>query len=329
MRAILVNIYPGLLLCKNIPARMVSLVDDKAPPAGGVGFMRKYGTEQARADDQIIILAAGLSTLLAVTLQPLHTGSLLLVHLISVADRLRFAAHDHLAVVKPQDMVAQTPHRIQIVRNIQKRRSSRQKLLHTALAPLAELIVADRQNLIDNQDIRLNHRRHRESKPRLHTGRIILNRRIQEFLDLGEFDYLIKMSLHELPAVPQHSPVQENILPGCHFEVKARAQLDHRSDRPAHPHRPAVRLQNPRDRLEERGLARPVPADQPPRLALLHMKVHILQREELLEHELPLRHLDRVLLQVIYLLVGEIELNRQMVDIYDIPLFHNLLIRHI
>ena len=170
VRAILVYIDPGPLFRKDVPAGVVPLVYHKAPLARRLGFVRKDRAEQARSDDQVIIFAARLRALLSVALEPLHARGLLLVHLVRVADRLRLTAHDHLAVVKPQDMVAQTPHRIQIVRNIQKRRSSRQKLLHTALAPLAELIVADRQNLIDNQDIRLNHRRHRESEPRLHAG---------------------------------------------------------------------------------------------------------------------------------------------------------------
>ena len=204
------------------------------------------------------------------------------------------------------------------MRHIQKRRSAGQHLLHALAAALTEIRVAHRQNLVADQDVRIHHGRDGEAQPRFHPGGIILDRRIQEPLQLGELHDLIKMLFHELPGMAQDRTVEKNVLPRGQLLVKSGAELNHRRDLPAHPHLPLVGLQNTGDRFQKRTLAGAICPDQSPRLALLHMQVNVLQRKKLLEGELMLQPLDRIFFQIVDLHIAKVKADRQMVDIDDI-----------
>ena len=74
-------------------------------------------------------------------------------------------------------------------------RPSPRDVLHLAEALLLELGVADRQHLVDDQDLRLEMRRHGEGEPHVHAARVALDRRVEELLDLGEGDDLVELAL--------------------------------------------------------------------------------------------------------------------------------------
>ena len=67
-------------------------------------------------------------------------------------------------------------------------------LAHLAQAFLLKLGVADRQHLVDDQDLRLQMRRDREGEPHIHAAGIALDRRVEELLDLGEGDDLVELA---------------------------------------------------------------------------------------------------------------------------------------
>ena len=176
---------------------MISLVDHRDALARQPRLPGEDRAEQSRADHEIVhplsLLeqCAVLLQLAAVgihTVRPVHIG---------VAHRIRIALHQHLAVLQPQNMVAQILDRLDIVRHIQKRRTARQHMAHSLIAAFAEIRVTNRQHLVADQDIRIHHGRHGKAKPRLHTGRIILDRRIQEVFQLRELHDLVKMLFHE------------------------------------------------------------------------------------------------------------------------------------
>ena len=62
------------------------------------------------------------------------------------------------------------------------------ELLHAAEAPPLELGVADREHLVDEQDLRLEMGGDRERQPHVHAARVALHRRVDELLDPGELD---------------------------------------------------------------------------------------------------------------------------------------------
>ena len=80
---------------------------------------------------------------------------------------------------------------------------------HLAEALLLELGVADRQHLVDDQDFRLQVRGHGERQPHVHAAGIVLDRRVEELLDLGEGDDLVELAVGSRRGVmPRIAPLR-------------------------------------------------------------------------------------------------------------------------
>ena len=65
-------------------------------------------------------------------------------------------------------------------------------LAHSSQAFLLKPLIAHGEDLIDQQDLRLEVGRDREGQAHVHAARIALHRRIEEFLDLREGDDLVE-----------------------------------------------------------------------------------------------------------------------------------------
>ncbi len=61
-------------------------------------------------------------------------------------------------------------------------------------APLLELRVADAEDFVDDQHVRVEVRRDREAEPRVHPRRVALDRRVDELADAGEVDDLVELA---------------------------------------------------------------------------------------------------------------------------------------
>ena len=79
-------------------------------------------------------------------------------------------------------------------------------VLHLAEALLLEGGVADRQHLVDDQDLRLEVRGHGEGQAHVHAARVVLHRRVDEPLDLGEGDDLVELAVDLLLRMPRIAP---------------------------------------------------------------------------------------------------------------------------
>ena len=88
-----------------------------------------------------------------------------------------------------------------------------------------KLGVADGENLVDDEDFRIQMRRDRKSKARVHAAGITLHRRIDESLDAGEIDDLVKLAGDLRAAHAENGAVEEHVFPAAEFGVKARANL--------------------------------------------------------------------------------------------------------
>ena len=67
-------------------------------------------------------------------------------------------------------------------------------VVHLAEALLLEARVADRQHLVDDQDLGLEVRGDGEREPHVHAARVVLHRRVDEPLDLRERDDLVELA---------------------------------------------------------------------------------------------------------------------------------------
>ena len=148
---------------------------------------------------------------------------------------------------------------------------------------LLKLRITDRQHLVDDQDLRLQMRRDGEGQAHIHSATVALDRRVEEFLDLGKGDDLIELARDLLPAHAEDRAIQEDVLATGQFGVKAGADLEQAADAAAQPHPPLGRLGDAAEDLEQRALAGSVAADDADDLALLDLEADILQRPEFLD----------------------------------------------
>ena len=133
-------------------------------------------------------------------------------------------------------------------------------LPHLSEALLLEREIADREHLVDNEDVGLEVRRDREREPHVHAARVALDRRVDEPLDLGERDDLVELAPDLVSAHPQNSAVEIDVLAAGELGVKAGADLEQRPHAAVDVRVPGRRLGDSGEDLQQRGLARAVAA---------------------------------------------------------------------
>ena len=107
------------------------------------------------------------------------------------------------------------------------------EVLHPPEAALLELGVADREHLVDEQDLRLEMRGDREREAHVHSARVALHRRVDEPSDAGELDDLVELARDLAPPHPEDRAVQEDVLAPGQLRVEAGADLEQAADAPA------------------------------------------------------------------------------------------------
>ena len=189
------------------------------------------------------------------------------------------------------------------------------EVLDALLALLLEEDVADRERLVDDQDVGLGDGGDGEGDARHHAARVVLEWHVHEILELGELDDLVELGVDELLGVPQERSVEVDVLTGGELHVEARAELDERGDVAADGAGALARLEHAGDDLEHGGLAGSVGAHQPYHVSALHLERDVLQGTELGEEELMADELDEILLEVVELLRRHVEDHRDVVDL--------------
>ncbi len=101
--------------------------------------------------------------------------------------------------VEPVRTVAEPRDRLHVVRDEDDRSSRLADVLDTTHAALLELVIADREHLVDEEHLGLEMRRHREGEPDVHAARVALDGRVDELLDPAELDDLVVLRT-DLPA---------------------------------------------------------------------------------------------------------------------------------
>ena len=101
------------------------------------------------------------------------------------------------------------------------------ELLH---ALLLELRVADREHLVDQQDVGVDVDRHREAEAHVHARRVVLHRLVDELLEPGEVDDLVEPRVDLPLATAEDRAVQVDVLAAGQLGVEARPQLEQRRD---------------------------------------------------------------------------------------------------
>ena len=130
-----------------------------------------------------------------------------------------------------------------------------------------EALVPDREDLVEQEHVRLEERGDREAEPHRHPGRVRPHGPVDRVLELRERDDLVESLADPRACQPLQHPVQLDVLPAREVGVEARAELEQRAD-PAAGRDPARRRpDDPRDQPQQRRLPRAVASDEPDRLA--------------------------------------------------------------
>ena len=154
-------------------------------------------------------------------------------------------------------------------------------LVHLAEALALKGKVADREHLVDDENIRPQMRGDGEGEPHVHPAGVAFHRRIEELLGLGEGHDAVEFPVDLAPVHPQQRAVEINILAPGQLGVKAGADFEQR----AHPAEQidfaAGRRGDLRQDFEEGGFPRAVAADDAEHFAAPHFEGNVGERAEL------------------------------------------------
>lgn len=113
-------------------------------------------------------------------------------------------------------------------------------ILHLANSLLLEFRIAHCQHLVHHQNFRLQMGGDSKSQPHGHTRRITFHWSIDIFLHTGESHNLIQLAGNLRLGHPHDGTIHINILPSCHFGMKACTHFQQRGNTPRARMQPAV-----------------------------------------------------------------------------------------
>ncbi len=157
-----------------------------------------------------------------------------------------------------------------------------------------ERLVADREDLVEQQDVGVEVHGEREPEAHVHPRRVRAHGQVDEALELGELDDVVERVADLRALHPVDRAAQEDVLPPREVGVEPGAELEQGSDRAADRDPPARGLEDAREQPEERRLARAVPADDAERLPGLDLERDVAERPDLRRPLVAAAH-DRLL----------------------------------
>ena len=185
-----------------------------------------------------------------------------------LVDHLRArAVRDHAPAVQEEGARTETGDGGHVVAHEEHGPPQPGHVVHLAQALSLERAVAHRQDLVDDQDLRLQVGGDREGEPRVHPAAVALDRRVEEALDLGEGDDLVELGVDLGLAHAEDGAVQEHVLAAGQLGMEAGADLEERAHAAQDLDAPFGGLRDAREDLQERALAGAVAPDDADRLA--------------------------------------------------------------
>ena len=114
------------------------------------------------------------------------------------------------------------------MRHEQDRLPAPAELSELVEALVREAFVADREHLVDQQDVWVDVNCHGESEPHVHARGVRLDRRVDEVPQLGEVHDFVEALTDFALRQAEHDAVDEDVLAAGDLRVKAGAELDER-----------------------------------------------------------------------------------------------------
>src|SRR6267378_6962117 len=166
------------------------------------------------------------------------------------------------AAVDPDHSFAQPPDLTHLVTYEHNGTTALGNLAHFPKAFLLELQIAYGQHLVHQQNLGLELSSHGEGQSHLHARAEMLERRINEFIHLGERHNLIKFALDLTLAHAKNGPAQENVLAARELGMETCSNLKQAAHPSVNLGKTRRRARNPREDLEQCGLASSIATNQ-------------------------------------------------------------------
>ena len=138
---------------------------------------------------------------------------------------LRTAKHRHAPGLQQDRALAERTQGVEVVADEQQGGAARQDLLDARHRLGLERGIADRQCLVDDQDVGVDVHLHRERQAQCHAGAVGLDRLVDVVADVGEGDDVIEQGVDARRGQAQDRAVDVDVLAPGQFRVEAGTQL--------------------------------------------------------------------------------------------------------
>src|SRR3990172_385065 len=197
-------------------------------PDGGPHLDDNLDSERALCLQYVWLLGTGFNNLPATELcdRPV-VGCLPLridggqTRFIRVDDFRRWARHSHVPGIEPYRMAAKRANGIHPMTDEQDGAPAPSHVPDLVETLALKGHVADGQDLIDEQDFRIEVGRDREAQAHEHAARVVLYRCIEKLLRLGEGHNIVELAIDLGPLHPQDRAIEINVLAPGQFWMKA------------------------------------------------------------------------------------------------------------
>src|SRR5882762_4678869 len=186
------------------------------------------------------------------------------------------------AAVDPNHSFAQPPDLTHLVTYEHNGATALGDLTHFPYALFLELQITHGQHFVHQQNFRLELSSHGEGQTHLHARAEMLERRIDELINLGERHNLIKFALDLALAHAKNGPAQENVLAARELGMETCSNLKQAAHPPVNLGKTGRRARDPRQDFEQRGLASSIATNQANNLTFPNVEGDVAECPELL-----------------------------------------------
>ena len=202
----------------------------------------------------------------------MHAEQVLLDHFLGAAE------HRHAPGFQQDRALAECAQGIEVVADEQQCGATRQDLLDAAHRLGLERGVADRQRLVDDQDVGVDVHLHREREAQGHARAVGLDRLVDVVADVGERDDVAEQGIDARGRQAQDGAIDVDVLAPGQLWIEARAQFQQRGDPPMRFHPTRSGRQHTGNDLQQGAFAAAVEADDAQRFATLKFEIDAVER---------------------------------------------------
>src|SRR6266403_612078 len=124
-----------------------------------------------------------------------------------ISGAFRIALKRELPLLQDDSLPAEVDHSSDIVRNKQYGPAALSEFPHLAKALFLKGHIPNGENLVHDEDLRIQASCNGKAQPDIHATRVMLDRSVQQFLKLRESNDLVKRRLHLCLRHAQHNAI--------------------------------------------------------------------------------------------------------------------------